>query len=915
MSAEMEKVYNAKDVEQRAYRSWEESGYFPPAGTGDVFTIVIPPPNVTGSLHMGHALDNSLQDILIRYNRMKGSRTLWIPGTDHAGIATQNVVEREMKKEGKTKEDLGRDEFLRRTWEWKKTYGGRITSQLRRLGASPDWGRERFTMDEGLSLAVRKAFVTLYKEGLIYRGKRIINWCPRCKTALSDIESEHQQTKGKLWHIKYPVDGSSEYVIVATTRPETMLGDTAVAVNPKDPRYRHLIGKFLILPLVERRIPVIKDDFVDPEFGTGAVKVTPAHDPNDFEMGMRHNLPRVNMLYTDGRVAVKHFDPSETKKIMGYEGMDRFKARDGIVEDLKAEGLLEKIEDYDTSIGSCYRCKTVVEPYLSDQWFVKVAPLAEPAIKAVEDGRIKFIPDRWTKVYIDWMVNLKDWCISRQIWWGHRIPVWYCKSPKHQAPSSKISEEDICNEIIVSEEEPKKCPKCGGAHLVQDNDVLDTWFSSSLWPFSTLGWPEKTEDLKAFYPTSVLVTGYDIITFWVSRMIMMGMKFMGDVPFRTVFIHGLIRDIHGKKMSKSLGNVIDPIDIIDRAGADALRFALISLITGQGQDMKLTEEKIIECRNFANKIWNASRFALMNCGPNTEIRALSQKDAKGLEFADRWILSRYHRAVEEVDSRLRDRDNYDFGTAARVIYDFFWGDLCDWYIEMSKDRINSSDPAVKSRGISVLLYVLEGALRLLHPFMPFITEEIWQKIKQAAPSLCDADSIMISKYPDALKEFTDRQVETDMGFLQPVITSIRNIRAQYGISPSKEVEVVIISPDGSSRRSLEGSRQHISRLARASKVDIEAGLKGKMTQAAMAAFGSNEIYVPLKGLIDVEKEKTRLVKEFEKISAELKKVIAKLSNRGFVENAKPELIEEERSQKTRLEGSAKIIGKTLDSLS
>jgi valyl-tRNA synthetase len=565
MSTELPKAYESKEVEQRTYALWEKSGYFSPRGSARAFTIVIPPPNVTGQLHMGHALDNSLQDALIRYNRMRGLKTLWLPGTDHAGIATQNVVEKDLKKEGKTKDDLGREEFIKRTWEWKKLYGGKITSQLRRLGASCDWSRERFTMDEGLSKAVRRAFVTLYSEGLIYKGKRIINWCPRCKTALSDIESEHQQTKGNLWHIRYPVDGSKEYIIVATTRPETMLGDTAVAVNPKDPRYKHIIGKMLILPLIGRKIPVIKDDFVDPAFGTGAVKVTPAHDPNDFDMGVRHNLPRLNMLHIDGRVSLDDFDPSEKNNVAKFDKLDRFKARELIVEELQSAGLLEKIEDYDTSIGSCYRCKTIVEPYLSDQWFVKVEPLAREAIKAVEAGKIKFEPERWTKVYLDWMMNLRDWCISRQIWWGHRIPVWYCD--------------------------------CGE--------------TSSLWPFSTLGWPEKTEDLKTFYPTSVLVTGYDIITFWVSRMIMMGLKFMGVQPFGTVFIHGLVRDIHGKKMSKSLGNVIDPIEVIDRAGADALRFALISLMTGQGQDIKLTEEKIIECRNFANKIWNASRFVLL----------------------------------------------------------------------------------------------------------------------------------------------------------------------------------------------------------------------------------------------------------------------------------------------------------------
>ena len=896
MKQELAKVYNPTEVEVSAYKSWESKGFFSPGKDGEAFTIVIPPPNVTGSLHMGHALDNSLQDILIRFRRMQGRRVLWLPGTDHAGIATQNVVERELKKEGRTKDDLGREKFLERTWEWKKLYGGRITQQLRRLGASLDWSRERFTMDEGLSHAVRRAFVTLFKEGLIYRGKRIINWCPRCMTALSDIESEHKTGKGNLWHIKYPIDGTADYVVVATTRPETMLGDTAVAVNPKDKRYKHLIGKMLVLPLVGRKIPVIKDDFVDPEFGTGAVKVTPAHDPNDFDMGERHNLPRVNMMYPDGRVAVKHFDASETEIVMKFEGRDRFKVREEIVEDLRAENLLEKIEDYESSIGHCYRCKTAVEPYLSDQWFVKVAPLAAPAIKAVEDGKIRFVPERWTKVYVDWMVNLKDWCISRQIWWGHRIPVWYCE----------------CGEIIVAEEDPASCPKCGGKKLRQDSDVLDTWFSSSLWPFSTLGWPdEKSEDLKAFYPTSVLITGYDIITFWVSRMIMMGLKFRGDVPFRTVYIHGLVRDVHGKKMSKSLGNVIDPINVIDRVGADALRFALTSLVTGQGQDIKLTEQKINECRNFANKMWNASRFVLMNCGADVKLEKLSKASLKKLEFSDRWILSKFHDEAGNITELI---EQYDFGMAARRLYDFLWGDFCDWYIEMTKDRLGSDDAAVRSRVLSVLLCVLEGTLRLLHPFMPFITEEIWQKIKENAPALCPADTIMRAGFPSKKNDFIDKAVESDMALLQPVVTGIRNIRAQYNISLSKEIEVILVSSDTKSVKVLERAKPHIIKLAKAGKIDSLKNLKKKPPQIATAVVGNVEIYVPLKGLIDVEKERSRLEKEIEKVDQELKKIQAKLSNEGFVKHAKPELIEEQKSRFSELEESRKVINKSLESL-
>ena len=892
---EIPKVYDPTEVEQRRYKTWEESGYFSPKGSGETFTIVIPPPNITGSLHMGHALDNSIQDVLIRYNRMRGKRTLWVPGTDHAGIATQNVVERELKKEGKTKEDVGRDKFIERIWEWKKTYGGQITEQLRRLGASCDWKRERFTMDEGLSRAVRKEFVSLYNEGLIYKGKRIINWCPRCKTALSDIETEHETIKGNLWHIKYPVEGTNEYVVVATTRPETMLGDTAVAVNPKDPRYKHLVGKMLILPLVGRRIPVIKDDFVDPQFGTGAVKVTPAHDPNDFEMGMRHNLPQINMLYPDGRVTVAHFDEPERKNVISLEGKDRFKAREEIVENLRSEGLLEKIEDYDTSIGHCYRCKTIVEPYLSDQWFVKIAPLARPAITAVEEGRIKFFPERWTKVYIEWMTNLRDWCISRQIWWGHRIPVWYCE----------------CNEMIVSEDEPKSCPKCRGSKLTQDPDVLDTWFSSCLWPFSTLGWPEKTEDLKTFYPTSVLVTGYDIITFWVSRMIMMGLKFMKDVPFRTVNIHGLIRDIHGKKMSKSLGNVIDPLNIIDRVGADALRFALLSLMTGQGQDIKLNEEKITESRNFANKIWNASRFVLMNCGDSFKMTDVIPKALKDLDFSDRWILSRYNHLVEDVNSLINE---YDFGTAARSIYDFLWGEYCDWYIEMSKDRINSDDQKEKCRGQSVLLHILEGTLRLLHPFMPFISEEIWQAIKERVPSLCEGETIMLEAFPKEEKAFENKECEEDMGLLKPFITALRNIRAQYNIPQSKEIEVIALVKEASDREKIKKGARYILRLAKVSKIEALQAIKTKPKQVATTVVGGIEIMIPLAGLIDVEKEKTRLEKELEKTSAELAKVNAKLSNKAFMEHAREELIEEEKEKQKTHDEAMKIIRKSLDSL-
>jgi valyl-tRNA synthetase len=705
---ELSKTYDPKAVEQKWYKIWEENQLFRPEinPTGEAFTIVIPPPNVTGNLHMGHALDETIQDIIIRYHRMRGERALWLPGTDHAGIATQNVVEKELKAGGQSKESLGREKFVKTVWEWKEKYGGNILLQLRRLGASCDWSRERFTLDAGLSAAVKKEFITLYKEGLVYRGKRLVNWCPRCKTAISDIEVDYEPKKSSLWYFRYPLEKfevpacrlpagrEHVYVVVATTRPETMLGDTAVAVNPKDERYRHLIGEMLTLPLVGRSIPIIADEHVDPNFGTGAVKVTPAHDPSDFEMGEKHNLPRVNIFSENASLKLDEFSQEEAARLKKYAGLDRFKVRKAVVEDLEAAGLVEKIEDYENTVGHCYRCKTVVEPYLSDQWYVAVKKLAEPAIRAVEEGKIRFIPDRWTKVYINWMTNLKDWCISRQLWWGHAIPVWYCKSqvPNPKSPTnSKLqiqkSKSKQCDEIIVAEVKPEKCPKCGGTNLVQDPDVFDTWFSSCLWPFSTLGWPQAVDgqtgrpkddsDLDIYYPTDVLVTGYDIITFWVSRMIMMGLHFMREVPFRKVFVHGLVRDRSGKKMSKSMGNVVDPLKLIDEVGADALRFALTTLITGQGQDIKLSDDKIKECRNFCNKIWNVSRFVMMNLAAGAE---------KGEKFSrlgclpDKWILSKYHRLVKKVTENI---EAYDFGEAARAIYEFLWGDFCDWYVEFS----------------------------------------------------------------------------------------------------------------------------------------------------------------------------------------------------------------------------------------
>ena len=832
MGEELSKVYEAKSVEEKWYKTWEEKGYFTPdtSSKAKPFVIVIPPPNVTGSLHMGHALDNTIQDILIRFNRMKGLRALWVPGTDHAGIATQNVVEKELAKDKKRKEDIGREKFVEMVWNWKEKYGGQITMQLRRLGASCDWTRERFTMDEGLSRAVKKAFVALYDDGLIYRGKRIINWCPRCKTAISDIEVEYTEENGKLWSLKYPVEGTNEFVTVATTRPETMLGDTAVAVNPNDARYKRFIGKILVLPLVGRRIPVIKDDFVDPSFGTGAVKVTPAHDPNDYEIGLRHNLPQIIMMHHDGKGHISHFPKEEQKEIASYEGIDRFKLRDIIVSDLEKGGYLEKIEDYKNKIGRCYRCKTIIEPYLSDQWFIRMKDLVRPAIQAVEEGKISYIPDRWTKVYINWMENHRDWCISRQIWWGHRIPAWTCD----------------CGHIIVSEETPEKCDRCGSSKLVQDPDVLDTWFSSSLWPFSTLGWPEKTKDLETYYPTTVLVTGYDIITFWVSKMIVMGLKFMKKEPFSKIFIHGLIRDVTGKKMSKSLGNVIDPLNVIDRVGADALRFALISLISGQGQDIKLSEDKITEARNFSNKIWNAARYILG--------KEKSEK-GKGQAFADKWILSKFNRTIDDITAKLEE---FDMGEAARKLYDFVWSEFCDWYLEMSK--IDASD--------KVLVETFEGTLRLLHPFMPFITEEIWQKIKTGKE-----ETIMLSKWPKADKNLISENIEEEMAVVKDIVRAVRNIRATLNIPHSKELTAYIVT----GKKLGAGQIEYIRSLARLEKIEITTKISKKIEGSAAAVIPEINIYVPLKGIIDLNKEVERLKEKTAKLDEDIVQIKQRIS--------------------------------------
>ena len=871
---ELPKAYDPSLVEEKWYKFWEANGLFSPDpnSTAEPFVIVIPPPNITGSLHIGHALDNSLQDVLIRYKRMRGFNTLWIPGTDHAGIATQNVVERELKKDKQKKEDLGREKFVEKVWEWKAEYGGRITRQLRRLGASCDWIRERFTMDEGLSKAVTEEFVSLYNAGLIYRGKRIINWCPRCMTALSDIETEHQDKNGSLWHIKYFIEGTENFIVVATTRPETMLGDTAVAVNPKDDRYKHLIGKNLILPLVGRKIPIIADDYVDSSFGTGAVKVTPAHDPNDYDMGERHNLPKINILTKDGKITLLEIAESERGEISTLDGLDRFKGREELVKLLEEKGFLEKIEDYQNSVGHCYRCKTVIEPYLSDQWFIKIKPLAERGIKAVEDSEIKFIPDRWTKVYLQWMVNLKDWCISRQLWWGHRIPVWYCKE---------------CGKIIVSKTAPTHCPKCSSTNLEQDPDVFDTWFSSALWPFSTLGWPDKTADLAKFYPTSVLVTGYDIITFWVSRMIMTGLYFMKEAPFKTVFIHGLIRDITGKKMSKSTGNVIDPLDVINKSGADSLRFALISLVTGGGQDIKLAEEKITEARNFANKIWNVSRFVMMSSPDvvGTRLIAPLQPDATW-QLSDRWILSRYNSVVKQLTDNL---DSFDIGDGARLLYDFIWSEFCDWYIEISKIRLYGEDQEAKANVQSILIHILIGILKLLHPFIPFETEEIYQMINgRENPE--PKESIMVQSWPVFDSSLISEPVEKEMGQVIELVRGVRNIRSAFNIPNNAVVKIYIKESLGADL---------ISYIQTLGKVEVVAKdlLPEKYSKDTVTVNISGiEIGVPLIGLIDFEKEIGRFKKEHNKLKMIIEGGEKRLHDENFLKHATEGLLQKEKEK-------------------
>ncbi|MDP3792042.1 MAG: valine--tRNA ligase [Candidatus Omnitrophota bacterium] len=863
---ELPKAYNPQVIEDSIYKMWEEKGFFSgkPDPKKKPYSIVIPPPNITGILHMGHALNNTIQDILIRFKRMQGFEAEWMPGTDHAGIATQNVVEKKLAKGGMKRQDLGRDKFIEEVWKWREEYGSTIIRQLKKLGCSCDWQRTRFTMDEGLSEAVLEVFVKLYEKGLIYRGNYIINWCPRCQTALSDEESQHKDIEGMLYHIKYPIKGSKEFVVVATTRPETMLGDVAVAVNPKDKRYKELKDKTILLPILNRELKVIFDPLVDMKFGTGALKVTPAHDPVDFELGQKYGLGQINVMHEDATINLPDTD---------YHGMDRLEAREAIIEDLKDRGLFIKSEAHRHAVGHCYRCHTMVEPRLSPQWFVKMKPLAKPAIEAVKKGKIKFHPDRWTKVYLDWMNNIRDWCISRQIWWGHRIPVYYCRD---------------CNEIMVAKARPETCVKCGSVRIEQDPDVLDTWFSSWLWPFSTFGWPKETPDLRYFYPTNSLVTAQEIIFFWVARMIMAGMEFMGGIPFKDVYIHGTVRDVTGTKMSKSLGNVIDPLDMIAKYGTDALRFSIVS-ITAQGQDVFLSESKFELGRNFANKLWNASRFIMMNLEEddiNVDLCVFFK--AENLPLPERWILSRLYSTIRDVEKCL---DEYKFNEAANSIYDFVWHEFCDWYIEIAKAAITEKTTQV------VLYKVLEKSLRMLHPFMPFITEEIWQQIPR--PKDSKGDSIMIQPWPHIQKDIISEKCETEMKRLIDMITAIRNIRSVWNIEPRLEMKAFVNIHDKKEDEFLCDNTEFIKRLSRLSELTV--GRVQKPKSSAAAIVGKSEIYIPLEGLIDFDKEAQRLEKEEDRIACEIKSISARLKDKNFTGKAPEEVVERQRARKTELE--------------
>ncbi|NOZ62751.1 MAG: valine--tRNA ligase [Calditrichaeota bacterium] len=864
---EIAKVYDPKNVEDRWYQYWIEKNYFHAEVNPDKkpYSIVIPPPNVTDVLHMGHAYNNTLQDILIRFHRMRGYEALWLPGTDHAGIATQNVVERNLRKsENLTRHDLGREKFVERVWEWKEKYGNVIIEQLKKLGCSCDWERERFTMDPGLSQAVTEVFVRLYEKGLIYRGEYIINWCPRCGTALSDEEAIHQDENGKLWYIRYPYNGN-KYITVATTRPETMLGDVAVAVHPDDARYKKLIGKTVTLPVMNREIPIIADPAVDPKFGTGAVKVTPAHDPNDFEMGQRHNLAPINVMNEDGTM---------NKNAGKYKGYDRFECRKMLVKELEQLGLLEKIKDHEHAVAHCQRCDTVVEPYLSKQWFVKVKPLADPALKVVADGEIKFHPEKWIKNYNHWMTNVRDWCISRQLWWGHRIPVYYC---------------DDCGHEMVKRTAPQKCEKCGSTKIRQDEDVLDTWFSSWLWPFSTMGWPEKTPDLEYFYPTNALVTAPDIIFFWVARMIMSGLEFMNDIPFEHVYFNGVIRDDKGRKMSKTLGNGIDPLLMVKKYSADAVRFSLL-MLTSEGQDINLAESSFEIGRNFSNKLWNSFRFLMMNLD-ETEIPALIENfdkiDDEKLELADQWILSRLHKTISAATTAVEE---FHFNEAVDNLYSFFWHEYCDWYLELIKPRLYGEDAEAKKIALSVGLHAMRIIVKLLHPFIPFITEEIWQKIRHESES-----DLIVSDWPEPDQKFYADVPEEQMALVQQVIGAVRNIRGEMNVPPTKQAQLIVKSNNQKLLSLIEQSQIYVKSLAKISDITLSSDVE-KPKLSASAVVADLEIFVPLAGLIDIEVERNRLTKEITRLENQVQNINKKLMNQDFIKKAPQQVIDKEKQK-------------------
>ncbi|MDO5388097.1 MAG: valine--tRNA ligase [Clostridia bacterium] len=872
---EMAKSYDPS-IEERIYQNWLEKGYFHAEvdKSKEPFTIVIPPPNITGHLHMGHALDETMQDILIRWKRMQGYNTLWLPGTDHAAISTEVKIVNKMREEGLTKEDVGREGFLKRAWEWKEEYGGTILNQLKKLGSSCDWERERFTMDEGLSDAVLTVFCNLYEKGYIYQGEKLINWCPCCQTTISDAEVEHEDKQGGFWHIKYPIKGTDRFLEFATTRPETMLGDTAIAVHPDDERYKDVVGKTCVVPFVDREIPIIADTYVDMEFGTGVVKITPAHDPNDFEVGERHNLPKINILNDDGTI---------NKNGGKFEGMDRYEARKQIVEELDEMGLFIRKEDINHAVGTHDRCHTVIEPLIKKQWFVKMEELAKPALDAYYKGDLKFVPDRFGKIYTHWLEDIHDWCISRQLWWGHRIPAYYCD----------------CGNVIVSKTKPESCPKCGGTHLVQDEDCLDTWFSSALWPFSTLGWPEKTPELEHFYPTSVLVTGYDIIFFWVVRMVFSALEQMGQVPFKTVLIHGLVRDSQGRKMSKSLGNGIDPLEIIEQSGADALR---LTLITGNapGNDMRFYNERVENSRNFANKLWNASRFVMMHIGDEDPKCGLDE-----LTSADKWILSKVNSLAKNVTANL---DAYELGIAVQNVYDFIWDEYCDWYIEMVKPRLYDKEDPTRNAALYTLKTVLINALKMLHPFMPFVTEEIFTSVQS------EEETIMYSKWPEYTSELDFKDDEKAIELMKDAIKSIRNIRAEMNVAPSKKANVIVVSENEEVRSIFEKGKVFFAPLAYASDVKVQADKEGVGDDAVAAAIHNGVIYMPFAELVDIAKEKERLAKEKDKLIKEVERVEKKLSNEGFVSKAPEKVINEERSKLEKYSNMLKSVEEQIERL-